>query len=259
MAESQRTEDRCLDRQLGSEATSPNPVARIRTTPAPILWSEACRFFLHDETDTTTGVQLPGFELPCVAPQMMAVYELLRPCASDDFNGTFKRSDSARCKSMTLLMAGVIALAHMCRDHCHESPSLHRPAEDDDDGPCPNGNIFGIMCYCVRGSFTRRICDTANRAPHLVVMSSQRTHLSSCVTLRDGSVHVSDPLLRVAETGVYRAGSRGVDPSFLRTLTHGIAQERLMLLCRDQAIRNGALDQIFAQCRPFLTSHYDDA
>ncbi|KAH8664954.1 hypothetical protein BGZ61DRAFT_539025 [Ilyonectria robusta] len=170
-------------------------------------WKEACRFFLHDEADTGTGVLLPGFQRVCYNYQMLDVFKMLQPCASMQQNGTLNCSKPGMGKTLeALLTAGVIALAHMSEDHYRQNVASHRSMNVDDER-CLLDHPFGIMCYCIRDSFTRDICRMTQRAPHFVVtkagivqqwINEGSSWLSPVVILRDGSEYLSESLLFMA-------------------------------------------------------------
>ncbi|KPM42106.1 hypothetical protein AK830_g4445 [Neonectria ditissima] len=171
------------------------------------LWPEACRFFMHDEADTSNGVLLPGFRQRCRNYQMLDAFKMLRPIESTEFMGAFNCSKPGMGKTLeVLLVASAIALARISQDHYHDYRHLHRPT-DDDDGPYPLRNLFGVQCYCVRGSFTRAICAVTRRAPQLVIatpslvkqwIAERSKWLHGTVQLNDGQLVYDQPLLLFA-------------------------------------------------------------
>lgn len=131
------------------------------------LWKEACNFFGHDPNDKDHGVQLPGLRWAARNYQMVDVYKMLQVRRTDKLCGTLNCSKPGLGKTFEVLMAaGVVALAQMSRDHFNQYKSLHGPLGS---GTCKLNHRFGVLCYCIEGGLSQRICRSMFRAPQLIV------------------------------------------------------------------------------------------
>lgn len=130
---------------------------------------------------------------------------MLKTYLSQEFSGTFNGAKPGLGKTLeTLTVVGVIALAAQCRTHVALNEAEHIV---NNEGRCNNPYRFGIECFCIRKSLTRRIYLLSQRRPQLVVAPASivpqwprqvEVHSTPNVVLRDGTILMDQPLLRVA-------------------------------------------------------------
>jgi hypothetical protein len=184
---------------------------------SPESWRDACRLFGEAEDNFGDSTRpLPGFLQPLRFYQRMDVYKSLLNIDSEYASGSFNVSDVGFGKTIeSLTVAGIIALAFLCRQDCLLFEGQHMHA--DGSGACQSRYRFGIECYCHPSSFARRIVRLPGGPSMVVCNGSIREQwflaienaLSPAVVGLDGRTISDYPLLSAGGIQPPPPSSRG--------------------------------------------------